>query len=59
MGADVAAVSGEEVVEADDVIVLSHQGIDEIGADEAGTTSDEDAGVVEGHEWDEILDFRF
>ncbi len=42
VGLDVASVAGEEVVQADDVVVLLQQDLDKIGADKARAAGDED-----------------
>ena len=38
---DVLPATGAEVVEDDDVVAPGHQGIGEVGADEAGTSRDQ------------------
>ena len=43
---DIPAVAGEEVVQADDVVVLLEENFDQVGTNEAGPAGDEDACVV-------------
>ncbi len=42
-GVEVFAAAGEEVVEAEDLVVFVQEAFAEVGADEAGAAGDEDA----------------